>query len=412
MNITILSLIFPPETGSARRVGELAEHYAHQGHNVTAVTGFPTYPKGTLYPGHSKKLLLRERLRERLVLTRVWLYTTPRRESTIRRLLHYATFTITSFFGACVSNKPDVIYVVSHPFFLGLTAMLIRLFRGGKVVLDVQDSWPEAPIALGVIRQRRLVGFLVWLEQVVYSGADAIITLSPEMAENLVNRGADAAKLRVVYNWVNLQRYAPMEDSALRRRLGLEGEFVILYAGNIGKPQGLDTVIEAARMTANDAAVRYVIIGDGAEKENLRLLANSYGLTNVLLLPSVSEEEVVTYLGMADALLVHLTSMPHRRGVVPSKVQIYMGIGKPLLLGAVGAPARLVTDAGCGVVFEPDNPQELARAVLRIKAATEPERREMGQMARRYAELHFNMMTQCTRNEAVITTLVRGEMTA
>ncbi len=406
MNILMLSLIFPPETGSARRVGELADFFAGKGHDVSVVTGFPTYPQGALYPGFRKNLIRREQLSEKLSVTRVWLYTTPKRFSTLRRLVHYGTFTVSSFFAMLTCKRPDVIYVVSHPYFLGLSAILLRLLRGGKIVLDVQDSWPEAPIALGYIRWQWLIRMLVSTEKYVYRAANLISTLSPEMASRLIFRGAEPEKVETVYNWVDHRRFSPVDGGALRSRLGLDGLFVVLYAGNIGKPQGLDVVISAAGIVQDSAKIHYVIIGDGAEKRTLQELARSHGVTNVSFLPAVPESEIIDYLGMADALLVHLTKAPHRSGVIPSKLQIYMAAGKPILLGAVGASARIVADASCGVVFEPGSPEGLAEAAQRVAATTPEERQALGMTGRAYAMQHFDLTAQCSRSEQLIAELI------
>jgi colanic acid biosynthesis glycosyl transferase WcaI len=407
MNITILSLIFPPETGSARRVGELCDYFAAQGHHVHVVTGFPTYPKGILYPGYRKKLLSHNRLNEFQDITRVWLYTSTNRSSSLKRIAHYVTFSFMALFGALTGKKPDVIYIVSHPYFLGLSAKVIRFLRGGKIVLDVQDSWPEAPIALGYIKWHWLVRLLVWTEKIVYRSSDMISTLAPEMADHLVARGAEARKIKVIYNWVDHRQYAPVDGSNLRRRLGLDGMFVVLFAGNIGKPQGLEVVIGAAEITAKKNNISYLIIGDGAEKRHLEELVQARGLTNVLFLPSVPETEIIEYLSMADALLVHLKKAPHRMGIVPSKLQVYMASGKPILLGADGAPARIIREASCGVLFEPDKPQGLATAVQTLSTADKKEYESMGSNGRNFAMRHFDLESQCALSESMIADLIR-----
>ncbi len=273
------------------------------------------------------------------------------------------------------------------------------------MVLDVQDSWPEAPIALGYIKWKWLVGLLVWAEKIVYRSSDLVITLSPEMAKHLVTRGAEASKVSVVYNWVDHDRYCPVDGGELRRRLGLERAFVVLFAGNIGKPQGLEVVLGAAAITRGNENIRYVIIGDGAEKRRLEELAASGELSNVLFLAAVSETEIIEYLGMADALLVHLRRAPHREGVIPSKLQVYMACSKPLLLGAVGAPARIAEEASCGVVFEPDSSRGLANAALTLSAVPKAERDAMGRNARDFAMRRFDMASQCALTLSFISDL-------
>jgi len=406
MNITMLSLIYPPETGSARRVGELSDYFAAQQHTVHIVTGFPTYPKGVVYPGYRKKLMSRERLSAHKEVTRVWLYTSPDRTGSIKRIIHYATFSFMALFGALAGKKPDIIYVVSHPYFLGLTAKALRFLRGGKIVLDVQDSWPEAPIALGYIRWQWLIRLLIWTEKIVYRSSELISTLSPEMAEHLVARGADAGKVRIVYNWVDHNQYAPVDGSSLPKRLSIDEVFCLLFSKNIGKPQALEVVIGAAEITAREN-ICYVIIGEGAEKQSLEQNARAKGLTSVMFLPAVPEAEIIEYLSMADALLVHLNKAPHRRGILPSKIQIYMACGKPVLLGAVGAPSRIVEEASCGIIFEPDSPEGLAAAARKLATAGTEKRDAMGRNSRAFAMKYFDLKEQCAASLSLLAELGR-----
>ncbi|MCD4652969.1 glycosyltransferase family 4 protein, partial [bacterium] len=405
MKITILSLIFPPETGSARRVGELVDSFAEKGHDVTVITGFPSYPEGKIYHGYNKTLLKKEKFENGVTLIRVWLYTTTQRYKMFKRLLHYISFTVSCLLGSMYSEKPDIIYVVSHPYFLGFSAKLIKILRGGKIVLDVQDSWPEAPIALGYVPWKWLAKFLEYTEKMVYSIADLVLTLSPEMSQHLIKRGASSEKIEVVYNWVDHSQYAPLNTSDLRKKINLVNSFLLVYAGNIGKPQGLDVVLNAAEITRKNKIIKYIIVGDGAEKNKLQKKANNKKLDNVVFLPRVSESEVVEYLSMADALLVHLNRAPHRFGTVPSKLQVYMASGRPILLGAIGAPFRLIKEAECGLCFEPDDAMDLSVAIKKLMGLSISERESMGKSGRLYAMQNFDMENQCSRTEKLISEL-------
>lgn len=395
MNIAIISLVFPPETGSARRVGELARWLENQGHHVSVVTGYPSYPKGIVLDGYRKKLIETSRWSEGVEVHRVYLHTSPNRQSFYHRLLHYLSFTFTSILGGFCSPHPDIIYVISPPYFLGLSGWLIGLFRGARLVFDVQDFWPEAPIALGYVRNRWLIEFLVGLERFVYSRSDLIFALSPIMRKKIIERGAAPEKIFLVYNWVDLDRYAPTNGDGRRNEHALVGKFVVLFAGNIGQAQGLDVALDAAMKLRDHTDIVFALLGDGVERPRLQERARSLDLGNVRFLDAVSEDIVPSYLGMADALLVTLGRAKHRDAALPSKVQVYMASARPLIVAAEGATAQTVMNADCGIVVAPDDPTALASAVLDLRDMPQAVRHDLGANGRKYAELHFDYAQQC-----------------
>ena len=395
MNILVISLVFPPETGSARRVGELAQFLVQQGHRVSVITGFPSYPKGVVFEGYRKTLVQKSRWEGTVDLYRVYLYTSPRRQQFVHRMLHYLTFTVSAALGGLLTVRPDAVYVVSPPYFLGLSGWFIARLRGARLAFDVQDFWPEAPIALGYVKSRLLIKALLGLERFIYSQSDVVFALSDVMKERIAKRGVPSEKIERVYNWVDLARFAPVCGDERRAHYGLKDKFVVLFAGNMGRAQGLDSVVDAAALLRDQPDIVLALLGDGVERPRLIERAHRLDLSNLLFIDAVSEGQVAPYLGMADVLLATLGRAKHREAALPSKIQVYMASAKPLLVAAEGAAVQVVQHAGCGLVVPPDDPEALAKGVLRLRDMSPWARQELGQAGRTYAEKHFERDEQC-----------------
>ena len=409
MKVHIVSLVFPPETGAARRVGEIALALSERGHQVSVVTSFPSYPKGIVFSGYEKALLQREIWKGKICVYRVFTHTSSERQQTMNRVLNYLSFTMFSLLALMALPKPDIVYVCSPPYFLGLTGWVAAALRRSRLVLDIQDLWPDAPIALGYVRSSWLIKILQSLERFIYSRASLVLTISDTMRTWVADRTEEKSKVTLVHNWVDLIQYSPVDGHALRTSLDFETKFVLLFAGNIGKAQSLDMLLDAAIELRNDMEVEFVILGDGVEKARLMKRANDLSLKNVSFLDSVEENRVPEFLGMADALLVTLGRAKHRDAAIPSKLQVYMASSKPLIVAAEGATAQVVRTAECGLVVAPNDGRALADAVLLMKKMPESERFRLGQAARVFAEEHFEMAQQCAKIEAHLAKLLNGE---
>lgn len=385
---------------------DLALHLTKSGHIVTVVTGFPSYPAGVVADGFHKRWLAISRWKDLFGLHRVWLYTSPKRDSFVRRMLHYLSFTITSIYGAMAAPRPDVVYVLSHPYFVALSGCLIKLITGAHLVMDIQDFWPEAPIALGLVKNRFLIRFLLWLERFLYNRCSLIIVLSDEMKGKVASRGIPENKIKHVFNWADLNLRVNGTNELLRKKLGLSGEFVLLFSGNIGVAQGLITFIAAAELLKDEPRVRFVFLGDGVEKGHIMNEARQRRLDNVLFLNSVQTDEVPKYYSMADVLILHLDPLPHRWAAVPSKLQGYMAAGKAVLAAAEGATAKLVEMASCGWAVVPANPKAIAERVRSALNMPREEIRMLGANGRYFAEENFEKNKQCSQIERELSLLV------
>lgn len=374
--ILLLTQWFDPEPTFKGLV--FARELVAQGFEVEVITGFPNYPGGKLYSGYKVKLIQREVI-DGVNVTRVPLYPSHG-QSGIGRVLNYASFAATSlFYGLFGARKPHVIYAYHPPLTVGMSAALIRMFRRVPVVYDIQDMWPDTLKATGMFSNEKALRLVSRVCDWVYRRVDQIVVLSPGFRRLLIERGVPAAKIDVIYNWC-AEDMVCAADADKPRNFPDSATFRVLFAGNMGKAQALDAVIDAAVILKQRAAnVSLVFLGGGVEVSRLQAAVQERRLDNVVFLPGVPMAEVGAYLASADALLVHLKKDPLFTITIPSKTQAYMAAGKPLIMAVEGDAAQLVQDAGCGVIAEPQNPQALADACIELSLLTEQQRAQMGQ---------------------------------
>lgn len=384
--VLLLTQWFDPEPTFKGLV--FARELVRQGFEVEVLTGFPNYPGGKVYPGYRIKLLQRE-LIDGVQVTRVPLYPNHD-QSAIKRVLNYASFAASAtIYGVFMAKRADVMYAYHPPLTVGMAAALIKLFRRIPVVYDIQDMWPDTLRATGMLNNAKALDLVARVCRWVYRRMDHIVVLSPGFKRLLLERGVPESKLSVIYNWA--------DEASLGAPVGQvpaafpkADQFRILFAGNMGKAQALDTVLDAASLLqARGSRVCWVMLGGGVEVERLKAEAAQRQLANMVFLPAVPMAEVGAYLNAADSLLVHLRKDPLFEITIPSKTQAYMTVGKPLLMAVDGDAADLVRQSGGGVVAESENPEALARAAEQLAAMPTEALAAMGDKAQRFYRQHL-----------------------
>lgn len=381
IRVLLLTQWFEPEP--TFKGMDFARELIRQGFEVEVVTGFPNYPGGKIYPGYSLKWLQRE-LIDGVQVTRVPLYPSHD-QGAVGRVLNYVSFAASSlFYGWFAAKRPDVIYAYHPPLTVGITAVLIRLFRRVPVVYDIQDMWPDTLRATGMFSNEKALNVVSRVCDWVYRRADQLVVLSPGFKRLLIERGVPAGKIEVIYNWCAEDSLTASQGIVPEAFFG-QDKFRILFAGNMGKAQALDAVLDAAELLQEQAPnLNFVFLGGGLELKHLQQLVANKSLRNVIFLPRVPMAEVGSYLNIADALLVHLKKDPLFAITIPSKTQAYMAVGKPILMAVDGDAADLVRDSGCGQIAESENPQAIADAALSLMQASLDERNAMAINSRRF----------------------------
>ncbi|MGE8101775.1 glycosyltransferase family 4 protein [Pseudomonas fluorescens] len=381
VRVLLLTQWFDPEPTFKGLV--FARELVRQGFDVEVVTGFPNYPGGKIYPGFKMRLIQRE-LIDGVRVTRLPLYPSHG-QSGAGRIANYVSFAATSlFYGLFFSKRADVIYAYHPPLTVGIVATIIRFFRRIPVVYDIQDLWPDTLRATGMFANEKALNLVSKVCNYVYKNVDQLVVLSPGFKRLLTERGVPESKIEIIYNWC-AEDLLVSSGNQLPANFPDPSRFRVLFAGNMGKAQALDSVLDAANLLQERSIdLVFVFLGGGVEVERLKQKAEANGLRNVVFLPSVPMSDVGSYLANADALLVHLKKDPLFTVTIPSKTQAYMAVGKPLLMAVDGDAADLVRLSGCGLVAESENPESLAAAVQSLHLAGDQSRNEMAEKGRFY----------------------------
>jgi glycosyltransferase involved in cell wall biosynthesis len=378
MRILYLTQWFEPEPHVIKGL-KFVRALKAAGHEVTVVTGFPNYPSGRLYPGYRLRPIQRERI-DGVEVVRLPLY--PNHDSSsLRRSFNYLSFFVSVLAYLLVRREPfDRAYVYHPPITVGLAAAVAGLVRRLPFILDIQDLWPDTLAATGMAGGRRLSRPVGWLCAFVYRRAEAIVAQSEGIRATLAARGVPAEKLVTIRNWAEAEPPAVDQAAPL-----VPHRFVVVYGGNLGKAQGLGTVLEAAaRLEGLRPDVLIRLYGDGVEASALRARAQALDLSNLEIHPYIGKAEINEVFARADALLVHLTDHPLFTITVPSKIQAYLATGRPIAAGIAGEAARLLAESGAAVVAPPGDPAALATAIAALANTPTDTRRRMGLKGRNY----------------------------
>ncbi|UBM10285.1 glycosyltransferase family 4 protein [Cupriavidus metallidurans] len=381
MRILFVSQLFDPE--NSIKGLEFAKRLQALGHEVEVITTFPSYPGGKIFPGYRMRWHQVEEIDGVRIVRLPTIISHGR--SAVKRMLSYASFGVVSSCHALFfARKADVIYAYYPPVIVGFAAMLVRFFRKTPFVYDVQDLWPEALVATGMVREGRITRFVDRLCGFIYRSAARVVVLSDGYQRALESKKTPRDKIKRIFNWCDEGRTAAVAEP--KEPVLDPGYFNVLYAGNMGAAQALSHVVDAAALVEKQGMdrIRFVFLGAGVECDALKRQASELGLSNVRFLPQVTVDKVSGILAAADVLLVHLADAKVFEITIPSKTQAYMKTGRPILMAVKGEAADIVADAQAGVVVEPCQPQKLAEAVLNMSALPRVELDEMGRRGRDY----------------------------
>ncbi len=390
-SVLILTQYYPPETGAPQnRLSSLAKYLKKLGMDVTVLTAMPNYPKMEVYDGYKKKWRIKEE-RDGITVHRSWIYT-KKSKSIIWRLANYFSFVFSSLVvGIFNVKKHDIIICESPPLFLGITALMLKVISGSKLVFNVSDLWPESAEKLGIITNKRLLGMSQWLEEYIYKKSSLISGQTQGIVNNIRARFPDK-KLFWLRNGIDLSQFnANAVSYNWREKNGfVSTDFIAVYGGIIGYAQNLEVILQAANILKEEKNIKFVIVGDGPEKAKLLELKEQLGLQNVYFFPNQPSAEMPNIIDACNATIVPLRNIELFKGAIPSKIFEYLIFRKPLLLGVDGEARSLFIDEGnCGLFFTPENEKELASGLLELKNEPELSAR-LGENGEAYVRAKFN----------------------
>ena len=354
MKILFLSDNFPPEVNApATRTFEHCREWVKAGHEVTVITCFPNYPQGRVYPGYKNSLCKTEWM-DGIKVVRVWSYMTANK-GFIKRIIDFISFSVTSFI-AGLFQKCDVIVATSPQFFTALSGRTLHFFKRRPWIMEVRDLWPDSIKAVGAMKESPVLKYFSKEELWCYKSARKIVVVTNSFKREISNKGIPAEKISVVKNGANTDLFKPRAKSPeLLKKLGLEGRRVLGYVGTLGMAHKIDFLIDCVK-ELDDYAL--MILGNGAERDNIKQKIESEGLKNIVLIDSVPKELVPEYIALQDAALVNLRKSPLFTTVIPSKIFETASMRIPILLGVDGEAREMVEEFGAGLFYEPENKAE------------------------------------------------------
>ncbi|WP_426370155.1 WcaI family glycosyltransferase [Pseudocolwellia sp. HL-MZ7] len=389
MKLILNSLNYSPElTGIGKYNGEMCLELVTRGVNVNVIVAPPYYPEWEVHEGFSGFLYKTEK-KEGVNVIRCPLYV-PKNVSTIKRLIHLSTFAISSAFALLTQlfKKPDVVFLVQPTLFCAPFVLLFCKLTGAKSIMHVQDFEIDAMFGLGMMGEddSKVTSFIKSIESWLMKRFDAVSTISYSMIENAVAKGVNRENIIYFPNWSDTEFVTPETDgTALKKEWGFsESEKIVLYAGNIGKKQGLEVVLEAAKHFESNTNVKFVFVGAGAHVDVLKSQAEKLVLNNVVFLPLQPWELVPQMLALADIHLV-VQKKGAADAVLPSKLTNILSVGGHALV-TTEADTELGKLAekheGIFHCVEPENTQEFIKGLTYLlESATN----ECNKVARTFA---------------------------
>lgn len=392
MKLLFITQYFPPEFGAASaRMFEFADMLSKRGHKVFVVTGFPNYPSSEEYKTKRYfRILKREKIR-RINVIRTFILSF-RSKNFITRILNYASFSLSAIIGTMLVGRTDVVITSSPPLFVGIPGVWYSIVRGVPLVFDVRDIWPEIAVLIGELTNAKAIKWAEKLEIFIYGKADTVTVVSDRKRGKLISKGVPPSKIEIIRNGVDCGLFDPEKHAVLEMELSAkynpENKFLVLYSGNFGIAQGLETILECANILREHIGILFVLVGDGVRKGVLLKMRDQLNLENVMFVETQKKELMPALVGIADVGLVVL----RKCGLVdsvPSKMFEYMAMGKPVILASEGESADVLEKSGGGVTVPPEDPQKLADTVVLFYNNME-KMKKYGYNGREYVRINYD----------------------
>jgi glycosyltransferase involved in cell wall biosynthesis len=372
MRILHLTQYYPPEAGAVQaRAEQLDRHLAAQGHRVTVVTEVPNHPSGIIRPEYRGKLWTLSH-EDGVEVLRLWVQTSA--EKNLRtRLAFYLSYMVGAILaGLALPRRYDVIFANSPPLPVAAAGAVLGLLRRTTFVMEVQDLWPESAVAMGELGNPRAVGIARRMENFCYRRAQKVVAVSRGILHDL-DRRLPPGRTVLCSNGSNTEIFHPAPEAGanLRQRLGIEDKFLVVYGGILGLAQGLEVVLQAAKLLVDQPAFHFLVVGDGPRQEALQKLHRELALANLTFVPGQPLAQMAAFFSAADVCLVPLRKLDVFKGVLPTKMFDSWACRTPTLINVDGEAREVLESVGAGVFVEPENPQVLADALRRLRSAPE-----------------------------------------
>ena len=387
MRILILSQYFWPESF---RINEVARDLKQSGHEIEVLTGKPNYPEGVFYQGYSGLKPMQE------IWNDIHVHRLPMvgrgQNNKYKLVLNYLSFILSGLlFGPFLLRKKqfDVIFVYApSPIFQVVPASFIGWLKKIPVVLWVQDLWPQSVSATGHIESKLALKMLEKAVSFAYKHTDLILAQSEAFIPQIKRLSPPSTPVKYLSNSVDDSFLSPAPEHKVAIK-ALETGFNVMFAGNIGSAQAIETIVDAAEKLKLNAQIKFVILGRGSKMDWLKTQISSRQLNNIVLAGHHPVEAMPHLLRQASVLLVTLAKQPIFELTIPSKIQAYLASGKPVIACLDGEGARVIREANAGLTIPAENADLLAEAILQLHHSQQNDLEQMGLNGQNYFKMHF-----------------------
>jgi glycosyltransferase involved in cell wall biosynthesis len=397
------AFVSPDEPGHTRHF-ELAKFLQSRGHELVIVASDLNYQTGQRTV--TRKGIFAEQLMDGVRILRAYIYPALHR-SYFWRTISFFSFMISSIWTALQVRDVVLVMGTTPPIFQAVSAWFVAWIRRKPFLLEVRDLWPEFGVSMGVLKNPVVIALGRWLEKFLYARATHILVNSPAYKEYMVGKGVPEKKITFIPYGTDVDMFNPHVDgSSIRRELGLQDKFVVLYTGALGQANDIDTILQAAKRLGAEDKIRFVLFGDGKERPRLRHEAEQMKLSNIIFAGVRAKKEMPRVVASADVCLAILQDIPMFRTTYPNKVFDYMAAGRATVLVIDGVSRQLIESSNGGVFVQPGNDELLAKTILELSNDS-VRVKQMGQNAREYLVKHLDRRDKLTETLDLLEGLVR-----
>ena len=403
MKILIISHYFYPENFI---INSIAKRLS-KNNSVTVFTPQPSYPNKYIF----KKFIQSKDDDTYCENIKIIRYPVIKRtgKSLLNLFINYLSSlligSITLPFKANVKDQDIILVYLPSPVFTAIPAMIVKLVFNKKLVIWVQDLWPDVILSNTSLRNKYIYSFIGWIVSKIYNYSDLILTSSKQFVGEIKKK----TKTKIIFypNSLDVSDISknPISDSMKQE---INGSFNILFSGNLGRAQGLDTIINSCkRLLVIDETIKIFLVGDGSMKNYIRNKISELQLSNLKLLGAHDFGTMLSFYEHSDLLLMSFSNNDNINKTVPFKLLGYLASGKPIIASAAGATADVIKDSESGIFTPPGDIEILVQKIIELKSMSKKEREIMGKNGKDYFKKNFELRHRVKELEGILKGLLK-----
>ncbi|MEH6514387.1 MAG: glycosyltransferase family 4 protein [Maribacter arcticus] len=300
-----------------------------------------------------------------------------------------------------------LVIATSTPLTVGVPALLLKKIKGTPYLFEVRDLWPEVPIQMGALNNYFLRSAALWLENIIYKNAAHIVALSPGMAEGVLRKRIKNSKVTMIPNMSKIDHFfiRPHNLEVLNTHKLKKDNFKLVYFGSMGLSNGIDYILDTAKLLKSHTDIDFIFIGYGSMIEEMLEICKTENLENVHFLGRFGVAETSEIVNICNITLVTFANLPILYTNSPNKLFDSLSAGKPIIVNSKGWTKTMVESNQCGIYVDPESPTDFANKILELKKNPE-QLALMGKNARKLAESTYDKSILCAQFAEVVDKLL------